>query len=995
MLGDAGANALGRRARPGAVADARRADRRSRPRRADRRERGRLVQPRHRRRAAAALGSTGRAAGREVARCCSARPAASRSSPSRARVVGFGRTAVLSRTLGTSCVGDVYTAANAVPNVVFEVVAGGALAALVVPLLAARSTRATASRVPDRERAADLDRRWCSCRSRCSALLAAPLLVRALLGDGPALRRAPSRSAPGCCVVFLPQVVLYGVGIVLAGVLQAHRRFLGPALAPLLSSLVVVDGLPAVRRERAGRRRWRRSAAGRSWCCRSAPRSASPCCRSACSCRCAAAGSRCDRRCASPPGVAARARGLARRRRRRAGRPAGRARRRAAPGRRRRRGVGRRVHRGDRAVPAALGGAGGAGRDQRLPARCRPAQAGDGGVRRGAARRRPLRCCWPWRRRGGAGRGCRAGRAVLLVQGAPGVERTRRPARAVAAFAPGAARLRAARAARPGAVRPRRRPHAGGRDRRRLAGRRGRPTPCWSPRCRTLDRVLLLGVGNTVGVTLAGALAAGRRAAGLRAALPSPVPGGAAAAAGGRVRPSAVGARAASLRAPRRPARGAARPPSPPPVLAGRACAAARPAPGCGGCCVPEAGAAGARDQHRRRRPARRGAGRRADRGRGRGRRRRPGRRRGGVRLPRPRGGRRRQPPAPGARPAAPSRGCAGSPATPTSCTRTGCGPARSPCWPRRARRRDLAQRRRRAGSAGVLERLVARRAAVDARAPAPTSPRGPARSAAATSGSPRSPRPPLVATGRDPGLGRPLVLAVGRLHPQKGYDVLLAALPLLGDAVVAVAGDGPARRRAAGARAGGALARPARRRRRPARRRRRRRAAVACGRRGRSPPRRRCGPAGRWSPPPSAALPGLVGDGAVLVPPGDPAALGAAVRALLDDPAAAAALAARGRAVAAAWPDEDGHGGAGAGRLRRAGGPVRRLRLLVVLVLLVPVLVLRRPPGAQRRPPAGASSWSASPACAGPTSDGAPRRCARWPARAPSERCRSRPCPP
>jgi glycosyltransferase involved in cell wall biosynthesis len=32
----------------------------------------------------------------------------------------------------------------------------------------------------------------------------------------------------------------------------------------------------------------------------------------------------------------------------------------------------------------------------------------------------------------------------------------------------------------------------------------------------------------------------------------------------------------------------------------------------------------------------------------------------------------------------------------------------------------------------------------------------------------------------------------VGRLHPQKGYEVLVEALPLLGDAVVAVAGDGP-----------------------------------------------------------------------------------------------------------------------------------------------------------------------------------------------------------
>ncbi len=41
-------------------------------------------------------------------------------------------------------------------------------------------------------------------------------------------------------VIFAPQVVLYGIGIVLTGVLQARRSFLAPALAPLLSSLVVI-----------------------------------------------------------------------------------------------------------------------------------------------------------------------------------------------------------------------------------------------------------------------------------------------------------------------------------------------------------------------------------------------------------------------------------------------------------------------------------------------------------------------------------------------------------------------------------------------------------------------------------------------------------------------------------------------------------------------------------------------------------------------------------
>ena len=40
--------------------------------------------------------------------------------------------------------------------------------------------------------------------------------------------------------VFAPQLPLYGVGIVLTGVLQAHRRFAWPVLAPLLSSVTVI-----------------------------------------------------------------------------------------------------------------------------------------------------------------------------------------------------------------------------------------------------------------------------------------------------------------------------------------------------------------------------------------------------------------------------------------------------------------------------------------------------------------------------------------------------------------------------------------------------------------------------------------------------------------------------------------------------------------------------------------------------------------------------------
>jgi putative peptidoglycan lipid II flippase len=41
-------------------------------------------------------------------------------------------------------------------------------------------------------------------------------------------------------IVFAPQILLYGLAVVLYGILQSHRRFAAPALAPVLSSLVVI-----------------------------------------------------------------------------------------------------------------------------------------------------------------------------------------------------------------------------------------------------------------------------------------------------------------------------------------------------------------------------------------------------------------------------------------------------------------------------------------------------------------------------------------------------------------------------------------------------------------------------------------------------------------------------------------------------------------------------------------------------------------------------------
>jgi putative peptidoglycan lipid II flippase len=153
-----------------------------------------------------------------------------------ARIAGFGRTMVFAWAVGDNDLGDVYFAANLIPNIIFEVVAGGALAGLVVPLLAAplaAGDRAAVSRTT----AALLS--WALVLLVPLAgitALSAPEIMGAL---DPTASPEQIRAGARMLQIFAPQLPLYGVGIVLAGVLQAHRRFAWPVLAPLLSSITV------------------------------------------------------------------------------------------------------------------------------------------------------------------------------------------------------------------------------------------------------------------------------------------------------------------------------------------------------------------------------------------------------------------------------------------------------------------------------------------------------------------------------------------------------------------------------------------------------------------------------------------------------------------------------------------------------------------------------------------------------------------------------------
>lgn len=160
------------------------------------------------------------------------------------RILGFGRWVAFSGTVGSTCVGEAYATANVLPNVLFEVVAGGSLAAVVVPLVSG----ALGENLP--QKADEI----------ASALLTWTLVVLIPVGgllywaaepigqwmlghDRPGVSCGQQASV-ALAVVFIkffaPQVPLYGVAVVLGGILQGHNRFLGPAIAPLFSSVVVI-----------------------------------------------------------------------------------------------------------------------------------------------------------------------------------------------------------------------------------------------------------------------------------------------------------------------------------------------------------------------------------------------------------------------------------------------------------------------------------------------------------------------------------------------------------------------------------------------------------------------------------------------------------------------------------------------------------------------------------------------------------------------------------
>jgi putative peptidoglycan lipid II flippase len=164
------------------------------------------------------------------------------------RVTGLVRTVAIAFAL-TAGLADAYNLANTAPNVVYDLILGGVLAATLVPVLVSVTDRGDRDAV----RAVVTTVTVALVVLTVVAFAAAPGIVRLYTFTLDDTTRAAQESvAVPLLRLFLPQVLFYGLTALYSALLNARRRFAAAAFAPALNNIVVIAVLLAVRQIAGG-----------------------------------------------------------------------------------------------------------------------------------------------------------------------------------------------------------------------------------------------------------------------------------------------------------------------------------------------------------------------------------------------------------------------------------------------------------------------------------------------------------------------------------------------------------------------------------------------------------------------------------------------------------------------------------------------------------------------------------------------------------------------
>ena len=158
------------------------------------------------------------------------------------RITGFVRVLVVAAAMGTTFLANTYQTANTAPNLIFELVAAGVLTSIFVPTFVQYLT--TGRRAEG----------WGAANAMTSVALVGLTGVALLLAvsapgvmwlltlgvDDPELRRAEIELGTKFLWLFSPQIIFYGLGMIMTSALHAHRRFGMPAVAPIFNNVIVI-----------------------------------------------------------------------------------------------------------------------------------------------------------------------------------------------------------------------------------------------------------------------------------------------------------------------------------------------------------------------------------------------------------------------------------------------------------------------------------------------------------------------------------------------------------------------------------------------------------------------------------------------------------------------------------------------------------------------------------------------------------------------------------
>lgn len=153
------------------------------------------------------------------------------------RITGFIRTWACAFAIGNTLLASAYQVANNMPNMIYELVAGGILTTAFLPVYVAQL----------KKRGKDGAGDYASTILALGAIVLGIITILATIFARPVIftqtfmtNGQDAELAVFFFRFFAIQIIFYGIGAIISGILNGHREFLWPAIGPVFNNVIVI-----------------------------------------------------------------------------------------------------------------------------------------------------------------------------------------------------------------------------------------------------------------------------------------------------------------------------------------------------------------------------------------------------------------------------------------------------------------------------------------------------------------------------------------------------------------------------------------------------------------------------------------------------------------------------------------------------------------------------------------------------------------------------------